>query len=112
MMMMLMMVMMLLLLLLLLLLLMLMLIMRSGCCHYVRAEIVSFTLLPQMMFHSWLHTRPLLSAARGCGGGSVRRTGAMVCRRPSWTWQTRCAWHRDRTRAETCPAGRPSRPPH
>uniref|UniRef100_A0A2M4DF93 Putative secreted protein n=1 Tax=Anopheles darlingi TaxID=43151 RepID=A0A2M4DF93_ANODA len=55
---------MLLLLLLLLLLLMLMLIMRSGCCHYVRAEIVSFTLLPQMMFHSWLHTRPPGRCAR------------------------------------------------
>lgn len=52
---------------LLLILLLLRLLMGSSCCHQVSVEIGSFTLLPQMVFHSWLHTRSLgaFAAARG-----------------------------------------------
>lgn len=42
--------------------------MGSSCCHQIRVEIGSFTLLPQMVFHSWLQTRSLgalTAAARG-----------------------------------------------
>lgn len=47
--------------------LLLRLLMGSSCCHQVSVEIGSFTLLPQMVFHSWLHTRSLgaFAAARG-----------------------------------------------
>lgn len=37
--------------------LLLRLLMGSSCCHQVSVEIGTFTLLPQMVFHSWLHTR-------------------------------------------------------
>lgn len=50
----------------LLLILLLLLLMGSSCSHQVGVEIGSFTLLPQMVFHSWLQTRSLgaLAAAR------------------------------------------------